>query len=393
MNCLSDELIRGLVDHEVDESERKEAERHLGGCAKCRARMERIAHESEAVGRALAALAPAEVREARQPLERFQMRIAEQEALPPERPNLLVRWFSAHPIPAWGVAAVTALIIVLITLAPARSWAQRVLAMLRVENVTVVPVDLNFTPNSDTQALVRQLISNDVTVTLSAGKPQLLSDVSQASQIAGFPVRTITSLGNAPKIGVTGEQAYVMTLDQARLQSILNSFGRTDLHVPAAANGQTVAVHIAKSAFLRWGNCAEHHAGPGAVPQQSAPSSGGSCVMLAEVPSPIVSIPPDLNVSQLFQVALEAAGMTPQEAQAFCATVDWKSTLVIPIPRRVSSYVEEQVDGVEGDLVMGPSYHGRPPEFDLIWVKNGIVYSLHGYGGPDQALALASSLS
>jgi len=393
MKCLSNETLRALIDQEATERERTDADRHLKLCAECRTRMKQMSRESEEVEHALTSLAPRETIDPVKSFERFQSRL-DSEGDVPARRSFLTGFFSAHPLPAWGTLAMAALVIFLVTFAPARSWTQRVLMMLRVEKVTVVPVDLNVNPSRDTRALVQQVISNDVTVTLSAGKPQSVTEASQASQLAGFPVRTFTNLRETPQIGVVGEQGYIMKLDQGRLQAILNSLGQTNLEIPASVNGQTIAVHIPKSAFLRYGNCPDYRAGSKAGAQnQNTPSSATGCIMLSEVPSPIVSVPPDLNVSQLFEIALQAAGMTPQQAQNFCATVDWKSTLVVPIPRQASSYLEEQVDGVQGNLIMGRSYRGRPPEYTLIWVKNEIIYSIHGYGQPDQALALADALS
>ncbi|MGH9352067.1 MAG: anti-sigma factor family protein [Terriglobia bacterium] len=398
MNCLSDEVLRAKLDHELGETKRMEAAQHLATCEPCRKRLEQMSRASGAVARSLAELtplaplAPAEASDPARALSRFQARLDSEAAIPP-RGGLLANIFSRHPMPAWSAAAIAVIAVILVTFAPARSLGQRVLAMLRVQKVTVVPVDFNVSPGPDTEALIRQVISNDVTVTLSPGKPQVVADAAQASALAGFQVRLSTNGPGAPHIGVVGEQAYTMALDQNRLQAILNSFGRNDLQIPASVSGQTIAVHIPKSAIIRYGNCpAERHGANTAGDQRSAQAAGAGCIMLVEAPSPIVSVPPDLNVNQLFQIGLEAAGMSPQEAQAFCQTVDWKSTLVVPIPSRASSYVEETVDGVQGDLIVGSSFHGRPAEFELIWVKNGVIYSIHGFGDSRQALALAGSL-
>lgn len=394
MNCLADENLRDLIDREIGEAERLEAERHIASCAECRKRRERVARESEEVTQSLLALEAEGAGDPRRALARFHARLRSEAAGAPRKRNFMAAFVYAHPIPAGSMMALAALVLVLVTFAPGRSWAQRVLAMLRVQKVTVVPVDFNFTSSRDTQSLIRQVISSDVTVTLSAGKPTAVTDASEASKLTGFPVRVMTGGQGAPQIAVAGEQAYLMTLDQNRLQAILDSFGRTDLQVPASINGQTIAVHIPKAAFLRYGNCAAHRSSANpAESQQNTPAGGSNCVMLAEVPSPVVSVPPNLNINQLFEIALEAAGMSPQQAQAFCQTVDWKSTLVVPIPSRAASSVQEEVDGVEGNLIIGRSFHGRPAEFALIWVKNGIIYSIHGFGDPQQALDLASSLS
>lgn len=393
MKCLTDQTLRALIDHEAPDLEREDGNRHLAECADCRARLERMSRQASETGNILSSLTPRKPTEPPQAFERFQTRLASDGDVQVQR-GFLKGFFSLHPLPACGALATTALIVVLVMFAPARSWTQHVLAMLRVEKVTVVPLDLKFDKNSDTQELVRKVISDEVTVTLSAGKPQFAGDASQATQMAGFPVRTFSDMKEAPKIGVVGEQSYIMKLDQARLQAIIDSIGKADLRVPDSINGQVIAVHIPKSVFLRYGNCPEkRNASNSGAEDQSKPSDSSGCTMFAEVPSPIVSVPPDLNVAQLFQIALQAGGMSPEEAQAFSSKVDWKSTLVVPIPRRASSYSEEQVDGVTGSLITGKGLREQRPEYTLIWVKNGIIYSIHGSGGPEQARALAKGLS
>ncbi|MGH9395230.1 MAG: zf-HC2 domain-containing protein, partial [Terriglobia bacterium] len=139
MNCLSDGVLRGRIDHEMSGAERTAADQHLGSCAECRERLERLTRESQQIARELSTLAPhtAPPDDARQALARIQARLGSDAANSSEHGNFLAGFFARHPAPAWGAAAVTALIIVLVTLAPARSAAQRVLAMLRVQKVTV----------------------------------------------------------------------------------------------------------------------------------------------------------------------------------------------------------------------------------------------------------------
>jgi len=110
--------------------------------------------------------------------------------------------------------------------------------------------------------------------------------------------------------------------------------------------------------------------------------------MFVQAPSPVVSVPPGLNLSQLAAVWLRAAGMSREDAEAFCQTVDWTSTLVIPVPRTFGSYEKVGVDGVEGTLIRSLNTRG----FSLIWVKNGMIYSITGAGDPSEAVSLANSL-
>jgi hypothetical protein len=110
---------------------------------------------------------------------------------------------------------------------------------------------------------------------------------------------------------------------------------------------------------------------------------------MVQAPSPTVSVPPNLNISQVAEAALELAGMSPSEARSFCQTVDWSSTLVVPVPGNISSYQTVSVDGVSGTLISLPN--GQ--RYSLLWVKDGIIYSLNGHGDPNQALNLAASLT
>jgi hypothetical protein len=103
-----------------------------------------------------------------------------------------------------------------------------------------------------------------------------------------------------------------------------------------------------------------------------------------------VSVPPDLNMSEIAEAALELAGMSPAEAHSFCQTVDWSSTLVVPIPRNTSSYETVSVDGVEGTLIQETLSQGN--RYSLLWIRNGVIHSLAGRGNSSDALTLAASL-
>lgn len=175
-----------------------------------------------------------------------------------------------------------------------------------------------------------------------------------------------------------------MTLDRDRIQAVLDQAGRSDVQIPASVDGSTVAVHAPKLVRLLYGNCSATST-PG--------TSGAGCIDFSQVPSPTVSIPPSLNIAALAEAGLQIAGMNAAEAHAFCQTVDWSSTLVIPIPQNGSSYRTVPVDGVNGTLIEATPHDSFIGMYALIWVKNGTVYSLSGKGQPDKALSLAGSLN
>jgi hypothetical protein len=242
------------------------------------------------------------------------------------------------------------------------------------------------------------MISDKVVVTTDE-KPQSATTAEAASQLAGFEVQLISARGDSPQFKVEGAHAFHMTIDRTRLQEIIDQSGRSDLILPANLDGAVVAVQIPRSVELKYGNCpgseGNENADLDAVATSRQVSAKEDCVFLVETPSPEVNVPSDLNLQQLAETALELGGMTPGQARKFCQTVDWKSTLVLPIPRFVQSYDQVEVNGVQGTLIQAPGNRGRggKPGYVLIWVKNGMIYCLGGSGDSSKAVELASTLN
>lgn len=401
--CLTDEIFRAKFDGELSETEMREAETHLIACAACRERAEAMAHQAREVGDILSTLAPSPnepVTDAAVALARFKARQRSAEA---EAPSLAGRLFARRLRPAWAALAVACLALGLFGFSPAHIWAQRVLAMLRVQKITVVPVDLKSLGGPDSQnaagKLIGQMISDNVVVTIH-GKPQDVASAEEANQRAGYKVRLLGERADAPQLTVEGEQAFHMTVDRERVQGILAELGHSEVNLPASLDGTTLAVHIPPAVVARYGNCPADRPKPESAAAENGPPAPGAeaadmsnCVLLVQVPSPTVSVPPELNLAELAEAGLQVAGMTAEQAHAFCQTVDWTSTLVIPIPRFVNSYQTVTVDGVEGTLISLPPEWQRPAAYTLVWVKNGVIYSLMAFGKSSEAVPLAETLN
>src|SRR5262249_28682148 len=152
------------------------------------------------------------------------------------------------------------------------------------------------------------------------------------------------------------ETAFQMTIDRDRVATLLDEIGRSDIQIPESANGALIAVHIPKTIISMYGHCPVRHRVTSDSQSQAehlaerkmermANIKDTNCTYLIQAPSPTVSVPPDLNMSDIAEAALELAGMSPAEARSFCQTVDWSSTLVVPIPRNSSAYETVTVDG------------------------------------------------
>jgi hypothetical protein len=299
---------------------------------------------------------------------------------------------------AGGGFAVTVLA-VLLTSAPVRAWAESLLTIFRVEHFTVL--ELNSTMGNGLQnnqllnQAVSRVLSDEVTVTQSPQRPQPVADVATASQLAGFPVQLLSGQTPATLLLESGAGAQ-MRLDSDRLQSILDEAGRSDLHIPGSVDGAIVSVRIPAGIMALYGNCGDaatriegdHQARSNAKGQPA----DASCISLAEVPSPSVSAPQEIHPDQIAQVALQFFGMSADDAANFTQTVDWTSTLVLPVARGQSSYEQVHVNGNEG-VLLRPQGRQLTSSFTLMWVGDGIVYVLNGRGDDTTALNLASQLN
>jgi len=407
MTCIQDGILRAHLDGELSGTELAGVTGHLVSCADCRARFEKLRAERAQMESLLTTLAPAADNitiNSAMAYARFSDLFGNAHE---PKTTWIARLFAPRWRPAWGFAAIAMVVPILVSINPVRTWAQRILAMLRVQKIQVVTIDpttLMSSSEADSRPykLINQFIADNVVVTMDPGKPDVVSNVTKAAQLAGYPIRMIGSLGAPRSVEVNGETAFQMTLNRDRVATLLDEIGRSDIQIPESANGALIAVHIPKTVISVYGDCPVRHRYVSSNPQSQAEAPAQrkmkrmasikdtNCTYLIQAPSPTVSVPPDLNMSDIAEAALELAGMSPAEARSFCQTVDWSSTLVVPIPRSSSSYETVTVDGVEGTLISETLSQGN--RYSLLWIKNGVIHSLAGHGNASDALSLAASL-
>jgi hypothetical protein len=407
MTCFDDGILRARLDGELSGAELAEIDQHLASCPACRVRVENLSAKTASARDLLATLAPAVNDTALDPAAAYSHFRSQLGTADEPRTSWISRLFAPRWRPAWGLAAGAVVVATLVGVNPVRTWAQRVLAMLRVGKIAVITIDPStLMSGSETESrpykLINQFISDNVVVTMDPGRPDVVSSVTQAARLTGYPIRTIGILGAPQSIEVNRETAFQMTINRDRIETLLDEVGRSDIRIPESANGALVAIHIPRTVISMYGDCPVRHrqaisnaqsqteALAGRKMERMGNIKSGNCTYLIQAPSPTVSVPPDLNMSEIAEAALELAGMSPAEAHSFCQTVDWSSTMVVPIPRNTSSYETVSVDGVEGTLIQETLSQGN--RYSLLWIKNGVIYSLAGRGNSSDALTLSASL-
>jgi anti-sigma factor RsiW len=389
--------LRAFLDEELPAAERARAAEHLAGCPDCRVRLTGVAEQAQRVQARLATLAPGAA-EVPQPAHLFRSQIQNRQRK--DGVSMVKSIFARRSVWA-GLAAVAALAVAF-SFAPVRAWAGQFLGLFRVEQIQVVSLDTSglgaLAENATLSEQISQLFADNVNVVHEPANPVVVASLDEASAMTGFTVRTLSAGSVRSVITVRDRMAFEVTADRDRAQAILDEAGRSDLVLPESLDGATVSVEVPTGATVAYGECptgteAEFAYDPDSPAERpTGRGSFRSCVLFAQIPSPTVNAPADLDVGQLAEVALQFAGMTAEEAHDFSQTVDWTSTLVVPLPREAAAYEQVQVDGVTGTLVYEQRASNAEQMYMLMWVKDGVVYGLQAFGLRGEVLALANSV-
>ena len=386
-NHLNEGQLRAALDGELD----SKGLAHLNSCPQCQTRQKTLQTQLGLVADQLAFLS-SDAKDTGLSTSAAWHKYKEYELTKKE--TTMFKKLFASPLIRYGVTALLALTLI-IAIPGTRALASELLNLFRVQQVAVVPVDftgmqhLNGAFSND----ISQLISDSVTMTKKPGDPVAASDANEASSLAGFNVR-VPQDPTPSQINVMNGASFSLKIDRTKAQALLEEAGRSDLILPEAIDGEKISVEIPSSVSIAFGTCPPPSSDDEGFGTNSKGSPGrryADCVILAEIPSPVVSAPASVDVAQLAQIGLEFSGMSSEQAAAFTSTIDWTSTLVVPIPKNAASYEQVSVDGVTGTLIQRPA--DDAPQFSLLWVKDGIIYAIGGLGSnSEQALQIANSL-
>jgi hypothetical protein len=386
--------LRAFFDSELSETELARMQAHLEICPPCRQHAESLQVRAGQVHAVLSALDPttaesaASAREAR---SHFEVYSSTKEKIP-----MFKKLFTPRLRPVWAVLAVTIVLVAAISLPPVRAIANDILGLFRVQQVSAVPFDplklpenFNFAQQSITQLMAENLKYEIV------GKAQESATSSEASGLAGIPVRLPASslVTGTPKLSIEPGAKLSFKVDLPRIQAILSDAGFADIKLPKELDGSTVNAELPMIVTAVYGDYTPSGAAAGQDTAGHDPDIEGkwctNCTVLVQLASPTIDTPAGVDLAAIGKAYLRLAGMSDAEADSFSQTVDWSTTLVIPVPN-FASRETVSVDGVNGILIQqSPNYD---TQYMLIWVKDGLVYALTGYGTRSTALEIANSL-
>lgn len=280
------------------------------------------------------------------------------------------------------MTAAAALVVVagLFLLPSVRASAHAFLEIFRVRQFTAVRFDperlekLRALKNRD-----RALLMFDETEVLrDPGRPQHYPSLEAAAAAAGLTARRVTDLPRglvADSVFLEGEGEARLTLHASDLRVVLDEIGVTDVRLPDGFDGQPV--HVKKRAVVSQRYRNERFR-----------------ATLIQSRNPEVALPPGGDLAQLGEVGLRMLGLDAAEARRVARSIDWRTTLVVPVPLDASTFRPVTIRGHNGLLVTstGGSKGERRAGSVVLWSDGDHLFAVEtNLAGPD-AVTMAVSV-
>jgi hypothetical protein len=288
--------------------------------------------------------------------------------------------------PAWRplvfAAAAAAVVATLFAFPAVRAGAQSMLDLFRVRSFVAVPFDSDrFEKLRAMDTDNAMLIFDRHEVIQEPGRPVVQSSAAEASALVGYAVESPTYLPRGlaiDTVAVTGEGRARLGVNTSRLRELLATLDLRDLEVPAGLDGQDIEVHMHRVVSQRF-------------------RSERNRLSLIQARSPEVSLPAGLDLARLGEMGLRILGMDAGEARRIASTVDWRSTLLVPVPANASSFRSVTVQGNPGLLIekvqkKSDGSGTRGAGCVVMWTDGDRVFALEGSIGDVDMLQVAESV-
>jgi anti-sigma factor RsiW len=126
-------------------------------------------------------------------------------------------------------------------------------------------------------------------------------------------------------------------------------------------------------------------------------TNGKQSMVVVQAQSPEVDVPADVNLNRIGEVGLQLFGMSQADAQRFSKSIDWSSTLVLPVPANMAAVQEISLRGTTGYVITtkdqpAGSKGPRGPQTTVMWQENGLLYAVSGDFNRTMLVRVAESL-
>ena len=290
------------------------------------------------------------------------------------------RWTATRLMPVLAPALTVAALVALFLFPSVRASAQAFLDLFRIRTFTAVSVDPDRMQQlQDGKLDLKSLIGDRIQTVKEPGPPQVMASPQLAGAAAGFMVGVPALLPAglmADTVTVCGDGEARLTVDTARLRRILEALDIRDLRVPDAIDGQVIDLRM-----------------PPVVEQRFR--GDALRARLLQSRGPELSLPTGVNLADLGEIGLRVLGLDAAEARRLAQTVDWRSTMLVPVPGNAASFRQVEVRGHQALLVTSIAAgqdRRRREGVLLLWSDGDRVYALGGNLDGVDLMQMANSI-
>lgn len=268
---------------------------------------------------------------------------------------------------ATAVALFLILFAVAFSFPAVRAAASDFLGLFRVQKFAAISV-------SPEQIAVLQRVAEEgympgqIEIIQEPGELHQVATLAEAQAETGLAaIRTLSGQAEPDEIWVATGGNGRLTVDLVEARAIVSAAGADPLLLPDSLDGAQVDVTVFSGVQQQWADG----------------------LTLLQTPSPVVEYPDDVDPTVLGEALLQVLGLNEDEAYRLARSIDWTSTVLLPVPENFASFDEINVEGISG-LALN-SVNGRGSA--LFWQKDGVVYLLSAPDMPVETLAgLAETL-
>lgn len=254
---------------------------------------------------------------------------------------------------AWAGAGL-ALLIAIFSFPGAQALASDFLGLFRVQKfaaVSISPEQLKRLSELDMEGLY----PGEITMLDEMDAPLTVASLEEAAAQSGFQPLAIATLGKPDSIQVMDGGRGQLTIDLATSRTMLEIAGVDPALLPDSLDGAQIDATVYTAVGQHWET---------------------DNVLFMQMPSPEIAYPDDFDPAPLGQALLQMLGMSEPEAASLARSIDWTSTLLLPIPQDMASFAEVTVNGAAGLLLTGVDEGIDGQNAAVIWENNGVIYFL-----------------
>jgi Domain of unknown function (DUF4367) len=280
-----------------------------------------------------------------------------------------------YVLQAVACAASLLLAVGLLTVPAVRAGAETFLDLFRVVNFVAVRVPTERLATLQRGLDLPRMLGEQVHIVQAPGAPQSVATPEQAGVLASIAVHLPTWMPEGltqQGIEVLGEQRWTVAASAQKLQQVLDTLGINDLTLPPGLDGQITAIHLYPSVQISYGAPRGH-------------------VLLIQARRPEAVLPVGADLPLLAEIGLRVLGFEPNEARRFANSIDWRTTLLVPVPASVANFHEVDVGGSKGLLIETPATSG-PNRSQLVWSAGNSVFALVGDVRREELYEMARSI-